>query len=157
MRIFFSCIGLALLVGCNDHAGDSSSSSAAPRRLVSDPASAIRSVLPDGWVVLGVKENEFPFYYSEGNGRAIELARIKEEGRVRKVSYDAKLWIMPADYQDGGGPKNTKLTQTWPPTLIATLADAKLYLWDGGAWGTIAEDILRVCLSSGKTEGQKKR
>ena len=156
MRILLSCVSLALLVGCDDHADDAGPSPAAPKWLVPDPVSAIRSVLPDGWVVLGVKENASPFYYPEGNGKAIELGRLKEKGAVGKVSYNAKLWIMPAGYQDGGERTPTDDMQTAPPRLIAALARERLDLWgEPGDWPTIRKDILRACLSSGKTASEK--
>jgi hypothetical protein len=110
-----------------------------------DPVAAIRSALPQGWAILKVEENAFPADLPNGKGKAILLGRGGEE-------TDAIVYIMPADYQDGGEHLKSKLSRTIPAKLIATVPTAKIYLWERfgqlsapgwpGMWDDVPKSLL---------------
>jgi hypothetical protein len=101
--------------------------------------------LPEGWTVLNVEENTYPTDLPKGNGKAIFLGR--RPGKEARII----VYIMPADYQDGG-PHPRSLSGTIPAKLIATVSTAKIYLWeqDGqlsapgwlGMWDDIPKGLL---------------
>ena len=129
-------VAATMLMGCGeDQQGQKSntrvtsktSSSAATPYLVDDPVAAVRKVLPAGWVVQEVKQDAYPTYRPEGKGRAIYVGP-KAGHPGAKTNYDAVVFIMPSDYQDGGESDSSK------PKLIAMTQDAKIYMtgWPEG-------------------------
>ncbi len=49
------------------------------QHLVPDPVAAIEGALPAGWVLLEVKENTYPSYRPEGNGKALFIGQGGKE------------------------------------------------------------------------------
>lgn len=111
------------------------------------PVAAIRSVLPKGWRVLNVEEGTYPFYRPKGRGTAVFL--VSSDHKTEKPLYDAVVYIMHADYQDGEEDPTHGKGQTWPPKLIAATPAVKIYFWDTGGssgreWPTMRDDILKA-------------
>ena len=112
--------------------------------LVSDPVAAIKAVLPKGWAVLEVKEHSFPFYRPEGDGKEIVVG---DPGKQRpdakgKPVFRVRIWIMPPNYRDGGDDPTGGKAQTWPPGLVATAKNARVYVWVGAYdWPTACDDL----------------
>ncbi len=117
------------------------------QRLVSDPVTAVKTVLPDGWAILKVEENTYPSYRPKGNGKAIFLG-LKEKKYI-KQQYSAVLYLMPNDYDDGGPDPTKGQASSFPARLIATTQDTKVYLWPGSQaedWGTMQQDLLKALI-----------
>ncbi|HPA47234.1 MAG TPA: hypothetical protein PK395_15825 [bacterium] len=110
------------------------------KALVSDPKSAIESVLPEKWYIKNIETGTHPFYREEGNGTAYYLAI--EGVRYFKAQYSATLWIMPEDYSDTGR-KNDLQNQTNTPQLILETKGGKVFLWGdwNSEWPTMKEDL----------------
>jgi hypothetical protein len=121
-------------------------------RLVADPVAAITKVLPKTWAVLKVEEHTYPSYRPKGDGKAVFLGI---SGKLySKQGYSAVLNIMPASYEDGGKDPTNGGAQTMPARLVATTADAKLYLWPGPEaedWTTMQEDLLKTLVKTGES------
>lgn len=120
-------------------------------RLVSDPVAAITKVLPKTWTVLKVEEHTYPFYRPKGDGKAVFLGISGKN--YTKQGYSAVLYLMPANYEDGGKDPTHGGAQTIPARLVATTTDAKLYLWPGPEaedWKTMQEDLLKALVKSGE-------
>ena len=122
---------------------------AEPAKLVPDPVAAVRKALPKTWTILKVEEHTYPTYRPKGDGKAIYLGIA---GKVyTKAQYSAVLYIMPPDYVDGGEDPTHGQAQTVPPRLVATTADAKIYLWSAADdWNTMREDLLKAIIRSGE-------
>lgn len=114
-------------------------------RLQLDPVAAVRTALPEGWSILRVEENRNPVHRPEGKGKAIYLVA---PNRVDKKSdYDAVIYIMPADYEDGGEDPTHGQAQVPPARLLIDAADAKIYVWPPGTvtgWQTFREDLFKA-------------
>jgi len=129
-------VAATILAGCgegqqgqksNTRVTSKTSPAAATPYLVDDPVAAVTKVLPAGWVVQEVKHDAYPTYRHDGKGRAIYVGP-KAGHPGAKVNYDAIVFIMPSDYQDGGEIDSGK------PKLIAMTQDAKIYMtgWPEG-------------------------
>jgi hypothetical protein len=127
-------------------------SAAEPRVLVADPVAAIRKVLPKAWEILKVEDHAYPFYRPKGDGKAVFLGIAGK--KYSKQQFSAVLYIMPADYQDGGDDPTHGQAASWPARLNATTKDARLYLWPGPQaedWKTMQEDLLRAVITEERT------
>jgi len=116
--------------------------------LKSNPVAAIRSVLPKGWSIEKVEENAYPPQRAKGKGKAIFLASNRW---AWDKAADVVVYIMSADYQDGGKDLTPGRITTNPARLMATIPTAKIYLWgkDGqsigfGGWHKMSADILKA-------------
>ena len=109
---------------------------------------AIKSALPKGWAILKVEEDTYPPYWPKGKGKAVYLHLPQQQlggGNVRTASM---VYIMPADYDDGG----THASPVQIPTaaLILTTSAAKVYVWGNETpfsaigWPTLKDDILKA-------------
>ena len=120
--------------------------------LVDDPVIAVQAILPMGWEILRVVEHTYPSYRPNGDGKAIFLSSPRQGKGETKPGYEAVLYIMPGDYDDGGEDPTRGQAQSYPARLIATTDKAKIYFWgtigptSAMGWNTIKEDILRVIL-----------
>ncbi|HUU21522.1 MAG TPA: hypothetical protein VM389_03215, partial [Phycisphaerae bacterium] len=104
-------------------------------RLVFDPVGNIKAVKPKDWVVQKVVKGDQPFGLVAGKGTGIYLGppRREDDPEQKQMPYASVVWIMPADYS--GDPLQTEGRLQMPtPQLIATLADAKVYVWGLSAW-----------------------
>jgi hypothetical protein len=127
-------------------------SAAGPRVLVADPVAAIRKVLPKSWEILKVEHHTYPFYRPKGDGKAVFLGIAGK--KYSKEQFSAVLYIMPADYQDGGDDPTHGEAASWPARLVATTKDAKLYLWPGPQsedWKTMQEDLVKTVTTEERT------
>jgi len=127
--------------------GRESSTDKSKKVMVKDPVAVLKAVLPAGWIILEVRDGAHPHYRPEGNGTEILLGLEGKE--YLKQQYSAALYIMPVDYEDGGADPTNCEVQTRPPRLIATVSNAKLYLWPGPVidnWRTMQEDLLKALL-----------
>ncbi len=121
-------------------------------RRASDPVEAIKSVLPSGWKIDKVERNAYPSYRPPGNGSGVFL--VISGKSYAKWQYSAVVYIMPADYEDGGPNPGGGLMptgQTWPPGLIGQTRKRKIYLWpyaNHPDWPTIKSDILRALVGA---------
>ncbi len=97
-------------------------------KLVENPLVAIHNALPRGWSISKVDRDAYPWHRLEGKGTAIYL--VEEETKYIKQQFSAVLFIMPAGYKDDITIR-PGVAQTGPPNLIATVNDAKIYLWSG--------------------------
>lgn len=120
----------AVLVGCGEEAQSPKPTAKVTHKsvsntpyLVNDPVSAVKNILPTGWVVQDVKKDAYPTYRPEGKGRAIVVGKAGS-------SDNATIFIMPSDYQDGGSSASVKAAK-----MIASTQDAKIYMtgWSEGA------------------------
>jgi hypothetical protein len=108
-----------------------------------DPVAAIRTALPTGWTVLKTENDKYPWYRPVGHGRAIYLAAGDRRGA--KPEFDAVIFIMPANYKDGGDESSIQQNQTYAPDLIATTRNARIYAWPRSElWPTMAADVARA-------------
>jgi hypothetical protein len=137
-KVALTLLAAIVLAGC-------AKTPVAPQYLCADPVASIRVALPSGWSVLKVEEGAYPFYRPPASGRAIYLVRSASAGT--KPDFDAVVYIMPADYADDGqDPVLVTAPQTNPPHLMATAANAKVYLWTNGSTPPSLEDDLRKVL-----------
>lgn len=140
-------VAVAGLLGCRRRSGSPQAPQAKPKpkQLVDDPVAAVKAALPQGWIVLKVEENTHPPYRPKAGGRAIFL-RIAGR-KYPKIGYEAALYIMPPDYQDGGEDPTDGKAMTWSARLIGSTEHAKLYLWSqdrGPPWSSMREDLLKA-------------
>ncbi len=122
-------------------------------RLIDSPVEAIRKVIPDGWKI-EIKKDAHPFYRPTGKG--LQVYFVHTTHKYFKAQFSAALWIMPADYQDGGDDPTQGKAQTYPPKLIASFPNGKVYLWDGGGseWKTMRTDLLGALTKKGTDPSQ---
>ena len=128
--------------GCGGHHKATSSSSATIGALAGDPVAAIKGVLPKRWTVLKVQEHTFPFYLPEGDGTLIVAGDPSKHIPSGKPRAQFQIWIMPLNYQDGGQEPFKEMRQTYPPQLLATGKNAKVYEW--GVPPELFDDLIRV-------------
>lgn len=108
-------------------------------KLVYRPVAAIKAVLPEGWSVKDVAENAAPVGRAEGSGYAVFLASPRQAAAETKPDFEAAVYIMPSDYNDGaGGPD-------------AVTGNEKIYIWASpdvaeAGWAGIKDDILNAIL-----------
>jgi hypothetical protein len=117
------------------------------KNLVDDPEAAINSILPKDWYILKVENDTYPCYRPPGKGKAVFFAVSGTQ--YIKQQYQAVLYIMPIEYNDGGEDPTGGEAQTWPARLIATTDKFKIYLWPDSStspWKTMREDILKVII-----------
>ncbi len=95
--------------------------------LKSDPVAAIRSLLPKGWAILKVEENAYPPLRPKGKGKAIYFYSPQQKVGVMQDKASV-VFIMPADYDDGGEDPTHGQSQRFPAALILTTSAAKVYL-----------------------------
>ena len=123
------------------------------KELVDNPVEAIQSILPEGWIILRVDNDTYPSYRPPGKGKAIFFAISGK--KYIKQQYEAVLYIMPIEYDDGGEDPTGGQAQSWPPRLIETTEKFKIYLWPDSyspCWGTMGEDILKAIIKSHLTD-----
>ena len=120
------------------------------KKLKNDPVAAIRSALPKGWEILKVEENPCLPLLRCGKGKAIFIYSPQQKVGVMQ-DRESAVYIMSSDYNDGredlakGG-----LPQKYPPALILTTPEAKIYLlgnetpFSATGWGTLKDDILNA-------------
>jgi hypothetical protein len=120
-----------------------------PKKLKSDPVAAIQSALPKGWAILKVEEDTYPPLRPKGKGKAIFLYSPQQTlGPMQDQS--SVVYIMPADYTDGGSDPTQGQAQKYPAALILTTPAAKVYLlgnetpFAATGWPTLKDDILRA-------------
>ena len=138
-------VALAGLLGCRRQSGSPQAPQPKPKQLADDPVAAVKAILPDGWAVLKVEENTHPPYRPKAGGRAVFLGIAGR--KYPKIGYEAALYIMPPDYQDGGEDPTDGKAMTYPARLIGTTEDAKLYLWGddrGPPWASMRGDLLKA-------------
>jgi hypothetical protein len=119
-----------------------------------DPIIALKAFLPENWAILKVEDNTYPTYRPKGKGKCIFLGDPKKDYAQKKIPYDVEIYIMPADYDDGGIDPTDGKGQSWPPKLIASTHNAKIYLWPYSRmdnWKTMEGDILRALLKIPET------
>jgi len=110
-------------------------------KLVYRPVAAIKAVLPEGWSVKEVTDNAAPIGCAEGSGYAVFLASPRQAAAETKPDFEAAVYIMPSDYNDGaGGP-------------AAVTENEKIYIWTSpdvaeAGWAGIKNDILKAILIS---------
>jgi len=110
-------------------------------KLVYRPVAAIKAVLPEGWSVKEVADNATPIGCAEGSGYAVFLASPRQAAAETKPDFEAAVYIMPSDYNDGaGGP-------------AAVTEHEKIYIWASpdvaeAGWAGIKNDILKAILIS---------
>ena len=108
-------------------------------KLVYRPVAAIKAVLPEGWSVKEVADNATPIGCAEGRGYAVFLASPRQAAAETKPDFEAAVYIMPSDYNDGvGGPD-------------AVTENEKIYIWASpdiaeAGWAGIKDDILKAVL-----------
>ena len=117
--------------------------------LKSDPVAAIRSALPNGWAILKVEENAYPPLRPKGKGKAIYFYSPQQKVGVMQDKASV-VYIMPADYDDGGEAPTHGQAQKFPAALILTTPTAKVYLlgnetpYTATGWPTLKDDILKA-------------
>ena len=140
----------AFLISCSGETKDSPSSQSkqdaglktedVPKgRLVADVPAAIRSVLPDGWAILQRVEDTYPSYRPKGSGRGFFIGQVGKS--YPKIPYDVALYVMPADYEDGGPDPTGGHAMTYPARLMAEAENAKIYLWGFGSNRELCENL----------------
>ena len=136
MKLLGSFVSLVVVTLCG---------SAEIPTITTNPVLAVSAVLPPGWTILKVEDNTYPFYRPKGSGKAIFLGISGK--KYLKEQFSAVLYIMPADYQDGGDDPTQGKAASWPARLIATTKPAKLYLWPAPQaedWETLQKDLLKA-------------
>ena len=104
-----------------------------------DPVAPFKAILPDGRSILRVENDTYPAYRPKG--KAIFL--VSREHRTVKQDYEAVVYIMPPDYDDGGPDPTHGQAQSNPAQLIASTPQAKIYLWGSkDRWPTMADDVV---------------
>jgi hypothetical protein len=153
-RILSGCAAILLCVMSFACSGDRGPSTAglvpsATRRSTANFVAAIRSALPQDWIVQEVREGEHPFYFAEGDGTQITFVSSHHKGS--KVPFDGAVWIMPPDYVDSAAPRGPNnlfdgRSQTIPPALIGSVPEGKVYLWGQWSewWPTMQADIIKT-------------
>ena len=89
----------------------------------------LQTILPDGWRILVTQRDTYPSFRPPGKGIAVFLAPPVPPNR--KDNYQAIVYIMPPDYQDGGPDPTSRRAQSWPARLVATNDRMKIYVWGG--------------------------
>ncbi len=118
--------------------------------LKNDPVAAIRSALPMGWAILKVDEDACPALRPNGKGKAVYLHSPQQHLVGGKVRTTSVVYIMPADYDDGGADPTHGQAQAYPAALILTTPAAKVYLWGNETpfsaigWSMLKDDILKA-------------
>ena len=119
--------------------------------LTNDPVAAIRSVLPKGWTVAKVDENAYPPHGPKAKGRAICV--FSPDQRLGPMqSKESVLYIMPANYRDGG--EEPPQEQQYRARLVLTTPTAKVYLrgdetpFSSTGWPTLKDDIIKALVRS---------
>src|SRR4051812_8199255 len=109
-------------------------------------AARIRAVLPKGWWIISVERNTYPSYRPQGHGIGVFIG--PSELRQRKRPYEAAVYVMPPDYDDGGADPTGGMAQTWPARLVAWNDQMKVYVWGGwnGGQDPVAEVQIRDAL-----------
>jgi hypothetical protein len=111
-----------------------------------DLVAAIRAVLPKGRVVSRVEENAHLPNGPKAKGKAIFMSSPQPLGPMQ--SKETVVYIMPADYQDGG--KESPQEQQYRARLILTTATAKIYLrgnetpFSSTGWHSLKDHIIKA-------------
>jgi hypothetical protein len=121
--------------------------------LKSDPVAAIRAALPKGWAIHKVEESAYPSMRKAAGkaGKAIYLHLPGQKVGVMQ-DEDSVVYIMPADYDDGGDNPADNEAQKFPAALILSTSAAKVYLLGNESsssatgWPTLKDDILKAIL-----------
>lgn len=108
--------------------------------LVGDPVEAIRAILPSHyWIIEDVVEHTQPRCRLGGEGTAVYLTYPLQKNR--KPGYDAAVYLMPTDYDDGGDAPIE--CDTHPARRLLMTDTTKVYLWSSYSegWANIERDI----------------
>jgi hypothetical protein len=96
-------------------------------------AGRLQTVLPRGWRIVHIEQNTYPFLRPEGKGAGVFVATADFKPGPKDLAggkdWDMAVYVMPPDYEDGGRDPTGGQAQTWPPSLVAATAEAKLYIW----------------------------
>ena len=128
-KLFLTLAAVGVCCGCGVKHQAASPPAPAANTLVSDPAAAVKSILPKGATVLAVKEHTSPFYLPKGDGTQIVAGVSEQQDPIGKPRVLFMIWIMPPDYESGGEGPDTGNHQTTPPRLLAAGKNAKVYAW----------------------------
>ncbi|MFA6355746.1 MAG: hypothetical protein WCY23_01405 [Candidatus Omnitrophota bacterium] len=120
-------------------------------KLVYRPVAAIRAALPDGWSIKEVADNASPMYCAEGSGQAIFIASPRQASGETSPDFEAAVYIMPPDYNDGGVKAEGMEGSVQPAQLITVTENEKVYLWTApdiaaAGWEPIKDDILKAII-----------
>lgn len=134
---------LGILLGSCADTSDVSAHDGAGLRLVDDPVSAIRAILPVNWVVDPIKEKAHPPLLVPGEGKAIRFFRQDQE--YAPWYSGVYVYIMPREYS-GARNNDLFLTADHPPaaSLILTTEDARVYISMSAHndWPNMAEELI---------------
>lgn len=128
-KLLLTLAAVGVCWGCDHHHHATTPSGLAADTLVSDPVTAVKSVLPKGWTVLEVKEHTSPFYLPKGDGTLIVAGDAEKQIPGGKPRAQFSIWIMPPSYGNSGEDPESGIQQTVPPQLLATGKNAKVYAW----------------------------
>ena len=147
MRTVSCCLGILVasaLVGCSS--GAQSVARGVDPSDVSAITSRLGTILPKGWRIVRTDRDTYPSYRPPGKGIGVFLA--PPELRQRKTEYEAAVYVMPPDYQDGGDDLTGGAAQSWPARLVAATDRMKIYVWGGwnGAQDLSTEEQVRNAL-----------
>ena len=90
-------------------------------------------------------------YCAEGSGSAVFIASPRQASGETQPDYEAAVYIMPPDYNDGGVKAEGMEGSVQPAQLIAVTENEKVYLWAApdtaaAGWETIKDDILKAII-----------